>query len=170
MSRRIGPAEPVPGWRPVALAGALLWGLAVALELAFGAWAWRALGPRGGPLLGLALNGLVALRFALTLRPRAVPLITRYARADRMGLPREAEGYTRALTALWAGLIGGFALAQAGPLLSLWTTRDVTLAQAAACLALFLGEHAWRNRALPQLGRATPWRTLRAIREAHRAA
>ena len=170
MSRRTGPAEPVPGWRPVAVAGAALWGLAVALELPFGAWAWRALGPRGGSLLGMALNGLVALRFAITLRPGAVPLITRYARADAMGLPREAEGYTRALTALWAGLIGGFALAQAGPILDLWTTRDVTLAQALACVALFLGEHALRNRALPQLGRATPWRTLRAIREAHRAA
>ena len=160
----------MPGWRPVAVAGAALWGLTVALELAFGAWAWRALGPRGGPILAVALNALVALRFAWTLRPGAIPLITRYARADAMGLPREAEGYTRALTALWAALIGGFALAQLGPLAQLWTTGDVSLAQAGACLALFLGEHALRNRALPQLGRATPWRTLRAIREAHRAA
>lgn len=170
MSRRTGPAEPVPAWRPVALAGVGLWLLAVAFELLFGAWAWHALGPRGGSVLAAALNAGVAARFACTLRPRAVPLITRYARADRMGLPREAEGYTRALTALWAALIGGFALAQLGPLAQLWTTGDVSLAQAGACLALFLGEHALRNRALPQLGRATPWRTLRAIREAHRAA
>ena len=157
----------MPPWRPVALAGAGLWLLAIGFELLFGAWAWHALGPHGGPILAAALNAGVAARFAWTLRPGAVPLITRYARADRMGLPREAEGYTRALTALWAALIGGFALAQAGPFLDLWTTRDVALAQAAACIALFLGEHALRNRRFPQHGRATPLRTLRAIGLAH---
>ena len=170
MSRPIGPAEAVSGWRRMALAGAALWLLAVAAELALGAWVLRQLGAGGAVLVAILLNGLVGLRFAATLRPGGVPLITRYARADFAGLPVEGEVYTRRLTSIWAALLGLFTLAQAGPLLGLWSTQAVSLTQAAACAALFLGEHVQRNRSLPQLGRATPWRTLRAIWGAHHAA
>jgi hypothetical protein len=104
----------MPGWRPVAVAGAALWG-SPSRSNCLRRLGVAGAGAAGRPILAVALNALVALRFAWTLRPGAVPLITRYARADAMGLPREAEGYTRALTALWAGLIGAFALAQAGP-------------------------------------------------------
>ena len=89
MSRPIGPAEAVPGWRRIALAGAALWLLAVAAELALGAWVLRQLGAGGAVLVAVLLNGLVGLRFAATLRPGGVPLITRDARADFAGLPVE---------------------------------------------------------------------------------
>jgi uncharacterized membrane protein len=157
-------------WRRVALAGVALWLLAVGTELALGAWAFRQAGAQGAVLLAILLNGLVCLRFAVTLRRGGLPLITRYARADSAGLPAEGEAYTRRLTAIWTMLLGLFAIAQAGPLLGLWSTRAVSLTEAIACVALFLGEHVQRNRSLPQLGRATPWRTLRAIWGSYRVA
>jgi uncharacterized membrane protein len=151
------------------LAWPALWLLAVAAEmLAGGALVWLA-GRHGPALAAVLVNLAVALRFALTLRPGQVPLITRYARSDRAGLPLHGEAYTRALTAFWAWLLAGFALLHAAALAGWWSTAALSLLQSAACLALFLGEHALRSRRLPELGRATPWRTFRAILAHHAA-
>lgn len=146
------------------MAWPVLWVAAIALEvLAGGAVVWLA-GQHGPALLAVALNALVCARFAATLRPGAVPLITRYARFDRDGLPPECEGYTRALTWAWTVLIGAFSLAHAvPPLLGLGSTAMLSKAQGPIILALFLGEHVLRNLRFPHLGRATPWRTLRAM-------
>ncbi len=139
------------------------WIGAVLLEVAAGGVAVWLAGRHGPALLAVLINLGVCLRFALTLRPGQVPLITRYARFDTAGLPPECEGYTRRLTAVWAVLLGAFALVQAGALLDLVTTRAASLVQGAAFLALFLGEHPLRGRLFPQLGPVTPWRTLRAM-------
>jgi uncharacterized membrane protein len=142
-----------------------LWLIAVGLEGVAGSVAVGLAGQHGPALVAVLLNLLAGLRFATTLRPGRVPLITRYARCDAAGLPARAEGYTRRLTAIWAGLLGLFALAHAAAASPL-STAAVAYLQAGACTALFLGEHVLRSRRFPELGRATPWRTLRAIRVA----
>jgi uncharacterized membrane protein len=95
------------------------------------------------------------------------PLITRYGRFDPAGLPDGDGGYTRRLTAAWAALLGGFALAYAVAAAASWPVAALSVAEPLACAGLFLGEHALRNRRFPQHGRATPLRTLRAIRLSH---
>jgi len=121
-------------------------------------------GPYGPPLLLAAVNLAVCVRFGVTLRPGSVPLITRYARFDEAGLPSACEGYTRALTAVWTAALALFALTHAAVVLDVWTARNVSAVESAALLALFLGEHPLRNRLFPQIGPATPLRTLRAMR------
>jgi uncharacterized membrane protein len=145
----------------------VLWLAAVAAELlAGGALVWLA-GRHGPALAAVLVNLAVALRFWLTLQPGRVPLITRYARCDAAGLPAHGEAYTRRLTACWAWLLAGFALLHGMAPLGWWNTATLSLLQSAACVALFLGEHAWRGRILPELGRATPWRTFRAVLAYH---
>lgn len=172
MSRSTGPAEALPGRRhreTVARLGALalgwpaLWLGALALELAAGGVVFWLAGRHGPALLAVAVNLAVCCRFLVTLRRGSVPLITRYARSDEAGLPRECEGYTRALTAIWAGVLLLFAVAHAAPMLDLSTTGQVSVAQSVVLTALFLAEHPLRSRLFPQIGRATPLRTLRAM-------
>lgn len=146
--------------------GPTLWALAIIPEILLGALAVWFAGRHGPALVAMLINLLVALRFGMTLRPGAVPLITRYARCDRMGLPAECEGYTRRLTAAWTGLLAGFALLHALALTDLWSTATVGRWQAAIVMGVFLGEHALRSLVLPQLGIATPWRTFAAIWQA----
>lgn len=146
--------------------GPALWALAILPELALGALAVWLAGRHGPALVAVLINLLVGLRFARTLRPGRIPLITRYARWDRMGLPVECEGYTRRLTAAWAGLLVGFALLHALALLDLWPTAAVARWQGMAFALFFLGEHVLRSLRMPQLGIATPWRTFAAIWQA----
>lgn len=146
-----------------ARAGAAFWVLALVLELALGAVAVWLAGRHGPALVGAALNLMIGLRFAATLRTGRVPLITRYARADMAALPPEAERYTRALTGIWAALLAGFAALHALAVLGHWSTGAVSLVQAILFPGFFLAEHVVRNRRLPQIGRSTPGRTLRAI-------
>ncbi|MDN3568389.1 hypothetical protein QWZ14_28755 [Paeniroseomonas aquatica] len=143
-----------------------VWLVALGLEFAVGGLATWLAGQHGPALLGTAANLLVAWRFAATLRPGAVPLITRYARHDPAGLPPRAERYTRRLTAAWAILLGLFALAHAAATAGLWPLPAVSLTEAVLCTAGFLAEHLLRSRLFPELGRATPWRTFGAIRAA----
>jgi uncharacterized membrane protein len=151
------------------VSGSALWLLAVAAEiLVGGVLVWWA-GRHGPALVAVLVNLAVALRFWITLRPGRVPLITRYARCDAAGLPPHGEAYTRALTAAWGWFLAGFALLHGLAALGWWTTATLSLLQSAAGLALFLGEHAWRSRRLPELGRATPWRTCRAVLAYHAA-
>lgn len=158
------PAEPVQPSRRRLLLVVLPLGLALwALEVAAGTTLLRWAGPAGGALLAVAVNLLVALRFGLSLRAGRVPLISHYARFDRQGLPPEVEGYTRALTALWAGLLLLSALAHLLPLLGLGRTGVVLAWQALLLVGVFLGEHALRAHRFPQLRPVTPWGTLGAI-------
>ena len=106
-------------------------------------------------------------RFATTLRPGREPLITRYTRFDPGGCPAEVAGYSRRLTLIWAWFLGLFALAHAVVLAGFGAHAVVLAAEVALGLALFLGEHGVRNRRFPHHGRATPGRTLRAVRRAH---
>ncbi len=151
------------------LVGSTLWLLAVSAEILLAGVALSFAGQHGPALVAVLVNLAVALRFGLTLRPGQVPLITRYARCDEAGLPSHGEAYTRALTAFWCWLLTGFALLHALAVFGWWTTADLSLLQTVACLALFLGEHAVRTHRLPELGRANPWRTFRAILAHHAA-
>lgn len=146
--------------------GPALWALAILPELALGAATVWLAGRHGPALLAMLINLAVAARFALTLRPGNVPLITRYARFDRAGLPPEGEAYTRRLTIAWTVLLLGFALLHGLAMLDAWSTPSVARGQAIAFAALFLGEHVLRTLVMPQLGIATPWRTLAAIWQA----
>jgi len=143
--------------------GPALWALAIVPEVALGTAAVWLAGRHGPALVGVMINLAVCLRFALTLQPGQVPLITRYARCDQHGLPAECEGYTRRLTLAWAGLLAGFALLHGLALLDLWGTAAVARWQGIAFAAGFLGEHVLRSFLMPQLGIATPWRTVAAI-------
>ncbi|HEV7265591.1 MAG TPA: hypothetical protein VGN83_11805 [Falsiroseomonas sp.] len=146
------------GWTAAVWLGLLV------LELAAGGVLLWFAGRHGPALLAVAVNLAVSIRFAVTLRPGSLPLITRYARFDEIGLPRECEGYTRALTGVWAGLLGLFALAHAAAMLDIWTVRAVSTVESFVLLSLFLGEHPLRGWLFPQIGRVTLLRTLRAIR------
>jgi uncharacterized membrane protein len=155
-----------PEARMAAVAGSwsVLWLIALGLEMAAsGVAVWLA-GRHGPALVAAVLNLLVGLRFVITLCPGRVPLITRYARCDAAGLPDRAEGYTRRLTACWAWLLCLFALTHAASMAGGYSTEAISVLQGGACVALFLGEHVLRSWRFPELGRATPWRTLRAIR------
>lgn len=143
-----------------------LWALAILPELALGAVALAYAGRHAPALVAMLVNLAVCLRFALTLRPGSVPLITHYARFDRMGLPADCEGYTRRLTLAWTLLVGGFALLHGLAMLDLWTTARIARGQGLVFTAFFLGEHVLRSLRMPQLGLATPWRTFSAIWQA----
>lgn len=122
--------------------------------------------------LPVIANLAACWRFASTLRPGREPLITRYTRFDNGGCPAEVAGYSRGLILTWAWFLGLFAAAHAlvatGMLAGHGAHALVLAAEVTAGPALFLGEHALRNRRFPHHGRATPGRTLRAVRLAHR--
>lgn len=119
--------------------------------------------------LAVLANLAACHQFASTLRPNREPLITRYTRFDYGSLPPDLAAYTRRLTLLWAALLAGFAAAQAATFTGLWSPSAVLAAEAAACAALFLGEHFVRNQQFPHHRPITLRRTLRAVRLAHAA-
>lgn len=143
----------------VLLAGGALW----VLEIAAGAALLRWLGPQGGAVIAAVVNALVAWRFLRTLRAGRQPLISRYAAFDPAGLLPEVAGYTRRLTGIWGLLLLGLALLHLLPLAGVGSTGALLAAQALLLAGLFLAEHGLRGKLFPQLGRVTPWRTLRAI-------
>ena len=112
---------------------------------------------------------LASHRFAATLLPGREALISRYTRFDFGHLPPAYGGYTRALTALWAALLAGFAVAQAAAAAGHLSASRTMAVEIAACAALFLGEHAVRGLLVPQHGPASLRRTIRAVRLAHHA-
>lgn len=147
----------------------LFWIAAVLAELGAGGVLVWAFGRHGPAVLAVAANLAVCARFAVTLRHGSVPLITRYARHDRAGLPPGAEAYTRRLTAVWVWFLLAAAFVHAGAIIDIWTTAVVGTAQGVLMVALFLGEHPLRGRLFPELAPATPWRTFGAMRRAHEA-
>jgi uncharacterized membrane protein len=110
-----------------------------------------------------------AARFAVTLLPGREPLISRYSRYDSSRDPEAQASYTRGLTALWAILLTGFAALYVIAGLRAWSVGPMALAQLFFCMGFFLAEHLERNRRFPEDGRATPLRTIRAIRRAEAA-
>jgi uncharacterized membrane protein len=140
--------------------------LTILPEFALGAAAVWFAGRHAPALVAMLVNLAIAGRFALTLRPGRVPLITRYARCDPAGLPPEAESYTRRLTMAWSALLLGFALLHSLAMFNLWPVQAITWSQTITVPVFFLGEHVLRTLRLPQLGVATPWRTLAAIWQA----
>ena len=127
----------------------------------------RIAGPAGAALVAALGNGLVALRFGATLLPGREPLISRYSRFDSAGLPDPQGRYTRGLTTFWAALLGSFCLIDATAIAAAHPIAVLSAIEALVCVMVFCGEHAVRNRRFPQLGRATPLRTVRAICLAH---
>ncbi len=119
--------------------------------------------------LAVLANLLACYQFASTLLSGREPLISRYTRFDFGHLPPDCATYTRGLTLLWAVLLAGFAGAQAAALAGLWRASAVLAVEAAACGALFLGEHLVRGSRFPHHGPTTLRRTLRAVRLAHAA-
>lgn len=142
----------------------------LAVEVAGGAVALAVTGAAAPAVLAALGNACVALRFGITLLPGREPLISRYSRFDAAGLPDGHGGYTRRLTAVWTVLLGALALVYAGMGLAALPVGPILALQPFLCLGLFLGEHVLRNRLFPQHGRATPLRTLRAIRLAQGSA
>ena len=129
--------------------------------------------PRQGEAVHAAVavvaNLVASHQFGATLLPGQEPLITRYTRFDFGHLPPDLRAYTRRLTLLWAALLAGFAAAQGAALAGLLPPSGVFAAEAAACAALFLGEHLVRARRFPHHRPITLRRTLRAVRLAHAA-
>jgi len=123
-----------------------------------------------GPAYPAAFWTMVfAARFAVTLLPGREPLISRYSRYDSSRDPEAQASYTRGLTALWAILLTGFAALYVIAGLRAWSVGPMALAQLFFCMGFFLAEHLERNRRFPEDGRATPLRTIRAIRRAEAA-
>ncbi|UFN48246.1 hypothetical protein LPC08_19860 [Roseomonas sp. OT10] len=154
LSLLAGPPRTRPWRAAAALALALLFLAAPALA----AWLFHA-----GTMLGMAL---LAAHFGLTLRRGQEPLIARYSRFDFGHLPPECAAYARGLTAFWAVLLGLGALVQVLPLAGVAPAVPapvLTGGMLLLCTLLFLGEHVVRSLRFPQYGRATPWRTCRAI-------
>ena len=163
--RRIATAERL--WAAGALL--ILGILVLGIDAAASALARRVAGSAGPALVAALGNSVVAIRFGVTLLPGREPLISRYSRFDSSGLPDQHGGYTRRLTAVWAALLGGFALLHAATAaVAPQAVTALSVVEALVCIGTFWGEHAVRNRRFPQHGRATPLRTFRAICLAHR--
>jgi uncharacterized membrane protein len=154
------------GWMLLVAVG----GAALTLDGACAALALAAFGAPGPAILAAAFNLGAALRFAVTLLPGREPLISRFGRFEAAGLPDRDGAYTRRLTQAWMAVLGGFAAAFAAAAALSWPVALFSAAELAVCALLFLGEHALRNHLFPHHGRATPARTLMAIRLACRGA
>ncbi len=110
-----------------------------------------------GPAVALfpvAVNLLVGRLFQSTLRPGSEPLITRIARLARGAEPMAEElvGYTRRLTAAWAGLF--FLLALNALLLAVFASTETALLFANSLnyglmALLFVGEYGYRRYRYP---------------------
>lgn len=144
--------------------------LALAAEAAGGAALLRLAGEAGPALLTATGSLLASLRFGWTLRPGAEPLISRYSRFDVAGPPDRDGRYTRRLTAAWALLLGGFAVAFLAAACGLCPAGPLWTLQPALCAACFLGEHLLRRRCFPELGPVSPLQTLCAVYRCHRQA
>ncbi|MBR0682721.1 hypothetical protein GXW74_19675 [Roseomonas eburnea] len=149
-----------PAARPLGIAGAAVaTGGATALWVAHPGMAEAVLAA-----LPLAGNLALAWHFGATLRPGRDPLITRYTRFEHAEVSAGLARYTRRLTLLWAGFfllcaaVNAATLAGHGPAAGPFAVFNLGLAA-----AFFLGEHLARAVLFPELGRARPSRTLRAV-------
>ena len=119
----------------------------------------------------LAFDLLLALVFAITLRPGREALVTRLARIVHGGtIPDVIVPYTRAVTAVWA--IYFIALGSISTLLFFTQSREawslfINVLVWPMTVALFAIEYAVRLRVLRDVDHVSLWTTMRAFR--HRA-
>ena len=122
-------------------------------------------------LENLAFNLLLALVFAITLRPGREAFVTRLARGVRGGdMPDAIVPYTRAVTAAWA--IYFVAIAAISTFLFLTQSREVwslfiNILVWPLTAAMFIIEYAVRVRVLRDLDHVSLFTTMRAFM--HRA-
>jgi uncharacterized membrane protein len=110
----------------------------------------------------------LALWFGATLRPGAVPLITRLAARVHGTLTPAKVRYTRAVTAIWTGTFA--ALAALSLVLYAWLsfagwTLFADVASPLLLAALFFGEYALRYRLHPEFERTHLRDMVRAWRQ-----
>lgn len=124
-------------------------------------WLLRQLAPTLSYALPVAINLALATLFAVTLRTGRVPMIERFARAERGTLGPDLAAYARTLTGVWvAFFVSAAALALA---LAAWGNLRAWLAFTSAgnylaALALFVGEYWYRRWRFPQYAHASPRR------------
>lgn len=97
----------------------------------------------------VAIDAMLAIVFAQTLRPGQEPMISRFARRERGGvLEPDIAAYTRRLTAMWVALFAGMGLAAAllawlAPI-GVWSLFCNVVAYLLVA-ALLVGEYAYRR-------------------------
>lgn len=142
----------------IAATGQRTAGLLVGVALAIAAWRYTG---RVAFLVfapPLAAFAFMAYFFGRTLRAGREPLIHRIARKDDSELPGDVARYTRRLTAIWTSCFVALFLVALGlaPLLPLeaWS-RWVHGLGYLVPIALFVGEHAYREHRFPHRHRDT---------------
>ena len=139
-------------------------GVCAVVALAFVA---RRVDPRIAYVVPVAINLALAAVFAYTLRPGAVPMISRFARRERGTLEPELVGYTRGLTAGWVAFFVAMAAVAVALPLAGWTTAWLAFALVGnyVLIAAFLvAEYLYRRRRFAHLRHAPPrdmWRHAR---------
>jgi uncharacterized membrane protein len=112
------------------------------------------------------IHGWLAWMFGSSLLPGREPLIRRFSRLSRGGLPPELETYTRRLTVIWTVMLTIMAVVSL--LLGLFAplhvwSWTVNIAMPIFTASIFLLEHAYRGIAYRHLGKNTPYHTLRTL-------
>ena len=119
----------------------------------------------------VAIHGLLALGFALTLQRGRTPMIVLLARQIHALTPA-MEAYCRKLTGVWVGYF--LAMAAASILIyatlpfAVWATF-ANLVTPVAVAAVFIGEYLIRYRLHPEFERATLAQAVRAYTQRHAA-
>ncbi|MDF1749507.1 MAG: hypothetical protein P1V34_11615 [Alphaproteobacteria bacterium] len=112
------------------------------------------------------IHGWLAWMFGSSLLPGREPLIRRFSRLHRHGLPPELEVYTRRLTVLWTTMLSVMTVLSlalglfADPHLWSWS---VNIAMPVFAASMFLLEHAYRGIVYRHLGQNSPYHTLRTL-------
>ena len=137
----------------VAAAGRRIAGLVVGVALAIAAWRYSGRVAFLVFVPPLAAFAFMAYFFGRTLRAGREPLIHRIARKEDPELPLDVAHYTRRLTAIWTACFVALFLVALGlaPLLPLeaWS-RWVHGLGYLVPVALFVGEHAYREHRFPR--------------------
>ena len=112
------------------------------------------------------IHGWLAWMFGSSLLPGREPLIRRFSRLSRGGLPPELEAYTWRLTVIWTVMLTimmvvSLLLGLFAPL-PVWSW-SVNVAMPIITASMFLLEHAYRGIAYRHLGKNTPYHTLRTL-------
>ncbi|MEO8849801.1 MAG: hypothetical protein ABI440_14375 [Casimicrobiaceae bacterium] len=131
-------------------------------------WGLRRYLPAVAYAMPVAINLALAVLFAATLRPHGVPMVARFARAERGELTPELADYARRLTWIWVAFFIAAAsiaawLAAAG-LMRAWIVFT-TFGNYAAVALLFVGEIYYRRRRFAQYTHASPRQVLAHVRD-----
>lgn len=121
-------------------------------------------------LLPVLLHLWLAWFFGRTLAAGREPLIRRFSRLSRGGLPPELETYTRRLTVMWTALM--LAMAMVAAVTAVFCPPDVwswvaNVGLPLGSLSIFLAEHAYRAVRFAHLGHNSPLKTLQTLSRPH---